>query len=156
MNKKNYIQDIRKKVGNEMIFLNFSCACIVNDKDEILLQKRSKDGNVWGFPGGAMELNESAKDTVIREVKEETGFDVKVDQFIGVYTLYFDKYLNGDKSQNIVTFFKCSIVGGNFQIDNKETFDLKFFNLNNIPRLFNKQHRDMLKDYLANKQGVCK
>lgn len=154
MKEKNYIQNIRRKVGHEKIFLNFSCACITNNQGEILLQKRSGTKEEWGFPGGALELGESAEMAVIREVKEETGFKIHVDELIGVYSLYFDKYPNGDESQNIITFFKCSIDSGKPHIDNEETFALKFFSKENIPKLFRQQHQDMLEDFLENKRGV--
>lgn len=55
-----YIKWIRNKVGKDMIILNFSGAIIENEAQEILLQRR-RDRNAWGFPGGAMELGESAQ-----------------------------------------------------------------------------------------------
>ena len=67
--EKNYIKWIRGKVGHETIFLNFVGGCIRNSEGKFLLQKRS-DKNKWGFPGGAMELGESASDTAKREIKE--------------------------------------------------------------------------------------
>ena len=101
--EKNYIKWIRSKVGQEPIILNFAGGCIRNDNGEILLQKR-KDKNVWGFPGGAIEIGESAQETAIREIKEETGLDVFPKKMIGVYTGYFDEYPNGDKAQVISIF----------------------------------------------------
>lgn len=61
---------------------------------------------------GAMEIGESAAETAIREIKEETGYDVEINELIGVYTKYFQSYPNGDKAQSIVMCFSCSIVGG--------------------------------------------
>ncbi|CAM3148358.1 MutT/nudix family protein [Paenibacillus lupini] len=89
-NSPNYIRFIREKAGNELIFLNLTGAIICNDNNEILLQKRG-DRNAWGFPGGAMELGESAAETAVREVLEETGLTVEVEHLIGVYTKYFDE-----------------------------------------------------------------
>lgn len=149
----NYIKNIREKVGHECIFLNFSSAIIVNRKGEILIQKRG-DKKLFGFPGGTMELGESAEETVIREVKEETGLDIKVKRLIGVYTKYFDTYPNGDKAQPIVIFFECMKIGGKIKVDNKETLELLFVSPNKVPKLFNKQHNDVLKDYINNKHNV--
>lgn len=151
-----YISWIRSKVGHDTIILNFSGACITNDKGEILLQKRSDKEELWGFPGGAMELYESIEEALLREVKEETGLEVGIEKFIGIYSKYFFKYPNGDSSQSICYFFKCNIVGGDLSIDNKETFDLQFFNRDNIPKLFIKQHEDMLEDFIKGNTGVFK
>ncbi|MCP4536381.1 MAG: NUDIX hydrolase [Chloroflexi bacterium] len=149
-----YITWIRAQVGHEQIFLNFAVACITNDEGQVLLQKRTVSGHTWGFPGGALEIGESAEQTVIREVQEETGLCVHVDSLIGVYTKYFDVYPNGDQAQTIVFFFQCSVLDGNLSMDRKETFDLTFFDPHDAPRLFNQQHRDMLADYVEQKRGV--
>lgn len=140
-----YIQWIRGKVGHEMIFLNFVGGCIRNEKGEILLQKR-RDKNMWGFPGGAMEIGESANSAVIREVKEETGLDVEVEDLIGIYTNYYDSYPNGDRAQTISVFVTLKIVGGELINTNEETMELQFFDINNFPKLVNKQHEDVYKD----------
>jgi ADP-ribose pyrophosphatase YjhB (NUDIX family) len=81
-------------------------------------------------------------------VKEETGLDVKVDKLVGIYTKYFDEYPSGDKAQTIVFFFKLQAIGGLLNNEDEETMDLKFFPLDNVPALVNKQHEDSLKDYL--------
>jgi mutator protein MutT len=151
---KDYIKWIRDKVGHELIILNFSGACITNSKGQILLQKRSKEEELWGFPGGAVEVGESIEEAVVREVKEETGLDVKVDYLMGVYSKYFVTYLNGDNAQTICYLFKCTAFDGELAIDNKETFDLRFFDINDSPALFNQQHKDMLNDFMQNKTGV--
>ncbi len=152
---KNYIKFIRSKVGNELIFLNFVGGCIRNEFGEILLQKRS-DKNKWGFPGGAIELGESAEEAAKREIKEETGLEVTVKNLIGIYTKYFDKYPKGDKAQTIAIFLEMEIVGGELSASDEETLDLKFFELSNVPELVNKQHEDAFKDIKNNCYGVLR
>lgn len=149
-----YIKWIRGRVGHDTIILNFSVACIVNENGEILLQKRSDKDDIWGLPGGAVEIGESIEDAVIREVKEETGLNVEVEHFIGVYSKYFHTYPNGDRSQSICHLFKCSMLNRELLVDNKETFDLKFFDKHNIPKLFIQQHTDMLNDFFQGKRGT--
>lgn len=151
---KDYITWIRSKVGHEPIILNFAGACISNSKGEILLQKRSREKEIWGLPGGAVEFGESIEEAVIREVKEETGLNVKVNYLIGVYSKYFAKYQNGDNAQTICYLFKCSVLDGTLTIDYEETFDLQFFGTYDIPELFNQQHKDMINDFMQNRTGV--
>lgn len=56
---RDYIKWIRNKVGHETIILNFSGAFIVDKNNKILLQKRSDKEDIWGLPGGAIEIGES-------------------------------------------------------------------------------------------------
>jgi len=149
-----YIKWIRSKVGTERIILNFAGACITNEKGELLLQKRSNTENIWGLPGGALEVGESIEEAAIREVKEETGLDIEVDYLIGVYSKYLFEYPNGDKSQSICYLFKGTILGGEFMLDNEETFALKFFAKDNLPPLFTEQHMDAIRDFFDGKVGA--
>ncbi len=142
-----YWKELRKKVGHDKIMLNCVGAAIFNGKGQVLLQKRSE--GTWGFPGGVMELDESFEEAVIREVREETGLLVSVKRLIGIYSKYSDSYANGDVSQPISAFFECLITGGKPECDNDETLELQYFDLNDAPELFNKQHRDMLNDLRA-------
>jgi mutator protein MutT len=153
----NYIQWIREQVGHEPIILNFAAAIIQNEQGEILLQKRG-DSKGWGLPGGAIELGESAEDAMRREVFEETGLRVKVEDFLGVYTRYFSEYPNGDQAQSIAFFFICSIDSGTLHIDHNdgETLDLQFFPPESAPRLYNQQSQEALNDFIQGKRGVCR
>lgn len=60
-------------------------AVAIIDNNCILMLKRI-DNQRWTMPGGTMELNESLVACAVREVKEETGLDVKVLDVIGTYT----------------------------------------------------------------------
>ena len=50
---------------------------ILNDKGEICLVSRKEDHEDFGLPGGKLEKGESFEEAAIREVKEETGLDIK-------------------------------------------------------------------------------
>lgn len=151
-----YIKWIRSKVGQDTIILNYAGVCITNDKGEILLQKRSAKDNIWGLPGGALEIGESIEEAAIRETKEETGLSVKIEYLIGVYSKYMFEYPNGDKTQSICYFFKGTILDGTLSIDNSETFDLKFFPKGSMPPLFTQQHGDAINDFFSGMTGVYK
>ncbi|PAE18094.1 ADP-ribose pyrophosphatase [Virgibacillus sp. 7505] len=80
-----------------------SAAAIVrNDQGHILLIKGPKRG--WEMPGGQVEEGESLEQAAIREVKEESGIDIEVNRFCGVYqnteksicnTLFLGKPIGG-------------------------------------------------------------
>lgn len=58
---------------------------VVNDADEILLIRRSDNGN-WALPGGGIDLGESLTQAAIRETREETGIRCEVTGLAGIYT----------------------------------------------------------------------
>ena len=59
---------------------------IVIDKGAILLVKRDREParGKWSLPGGRVELGETLREALAREVREETSFDIDVDGLIGV------------------------------------------------------------------------
>lgn len=59
---------------------------IVLDKGALLLIKRDREParGQWSLPGGRVEIGETLREALVREVREETGIDVDVDGLIGV------------------------------------------------------------------------
>src|SRR5207253_8103307 len=60
-------------------------AVITDENGYILLQRRT-DNDLWGLPGGGMDLGESIGQAVVRETKEETGLDVEPTGLVGIYS----------------------------------------------------------------------
>src|SRR6266540_5815855 len=58
---------------------------VTNDRDEILLIRRSDNDN-WAVPGGAIDLGESMSQAAVRETKEESGIDCEITGLVGIYT----------------------------------------------------------------------
>ena len=88
---------------------------VCNDKDEILLLKSPTRG--WEYPGGMVEPGETLQDALIREVKEETGVDIKITGFIGVCKNIQKDIVNID--------FSCKYTGGDLATSD-ESLDLKW------------------------------
>ncbi|KRF36596.1 NUDIX hydrolase [Nocardioides sp. Soil805] len=150
-----YIRWIRDRVGHDRIFLNFACCVVSDERGRVLLQLRGdRERRVWGFPGGAIELGESAEQAAVREMREETGLDVAVTDLLGVYTGYEDRYPNGDVAQTIAMVFRAHIEGGALAIDGDETVGLQFHDLERLPHLLNQQHEDIASDVRAGRRGV--
>lgn len=75
---------------------------VINKEDKILLIKGPKRG--WEMPGGQVEEGESLKNAAIRETKEETGIDIEVIKFCGVF--------QNVKSSICNTLFLAKPIGG--------------------------------------------
>lgn len=56
---------------------------VVNEQNELLLIKGPRRG--WEMPGGQVEEGESLEEAAIRETKEESGIDVEIIKFCGIY-----------------------------------------------------------------------
>jgi 8-oxo-dGTP pyrophosphatase MutT (NUDIX family) len=149
-----YIAWLRSRVGNDKIQLVFAVACVLRD-GAALLQRRGDDGR-WGFPGGAVELGETAHDAAVRETLEETGIPIAITGLMGVYTGYEHHYPNGDVTQPIVIAFLAEPLGPvepGFRLP-AETLEAKYVGLDEMPPLFSEQQRDMLADLRSGRTGV--
>ena len=84
-----------------------SAVAIVEEQDRYLVVELP-DGRVV-FPGGFMTWRENAKDTARREVQEETGLLVSVDDIIGTYSCPSDRFTN---MSTISCVYTATVVGG--------------------------------------------
>ena len=148
INVMNYVKTIRKYLGNQKIILNCAGGIVVKD-NRILLQRR-KDNNEWGLVGGLLELNESYLEAAIREIKEETNLVVKAKSFLGIFHNYDMVWGNGDKAHTIGAYYVFDIIDGELKID-EESYELKYFDIDELPHLFAMDHRAAIKAY---KEGM--
>lgn len=127
-------------------------AVVVSEEGHILLQRR-RDNNLWALPGGTMEIGESIGETIIREVKEETGFDVELVYTIGIYSdpKHVIAFSDGEVRQEFSICFACHIVGGRSQISD-ESSEVRFFLAQEIEQLtMHPSIYQRIKDYLAHR-----
>jgi mutator protein MutT len=143
---KDYIKTLRQKVDHEPIILNFAGGILVNDQNEILLQKRS-DFDAWGLPGGALEFGESAQEACVREFLEETGLKVRTKSLLGVSTNFIQHYPNQDVAQAVTIEFIVELVGKTSKEVSSETLELKYFSKDKVPKIFNRQHQLFIDHY---------
>jgi len=94
-------------------------ALIVNENDEILLVKSYKWGDRYTVPGGHIELGESSKTAVKREVKEEVGLDVEPVRLLLVQeAIYPADYI---KRQHFIFMdYLCRTHSTDVKVDGKE------------------------------------
>ena len=130
-----YIKDIRDKLGNDWVILNACAVVIPDDKNRILLQKRS-DNHMWGLPGGLMEIDDSIQSCAIREVKEETNLDVVLNRFIGVFNNPFMRWRQRDYARIISFAFAGQVKDiSQLKVNDKESLALKFFDFDHLPKI---------------------
>lgn len=102
-------------------------AIILDEKKRVLLCEHTyRKFHPWGLPGGGLEYGESPECGIVREVWEETGFDVHVERLLLAESV--------TNFRHISLIYLCTIVGGSFQ-PNLETIRTEFFPIEALPDL---------------------
>ncbi len=116
---------------------------VVRD-DTILLNQRDIEPGLgkWGLPAGYVDLDERVEDAAIREVKEETGLDVRLEGLLGVYS-------NLERGVVLVIYW-ASVAGGELMAGH-ETRAVGFFAPDALPELAFPQNVEILADWLRRK-----
>lgn len=93
-----------------------AAAIVINDKNELLLIKGPRRG--WEMPGGQVEVGESLTHAAIRETKEESGIDIEIIKFCGIFQNVGNSICN--------TLFLARPIGGELR-KSIESLDVGFF-----------------------------
>jgi 8-oxo-dGTP diphosphatase len=114
-----YLQKLRDKVGDDLVMMPAACGVVLNDWNELLLQK-PKHTACWFLPGGAVDPGEQPADAAVREIREETSVRATPVRLAGVYHEAPVRYANGDAVQYLVTVFLCRHDGGTARVNDDE------------------------------------
>jgi ADP-ribose pyrophosphatase YjhB (NUDIX family) len=102
-------------------------------KDNKILLVKERTDKAWALPGGWADIGLSSKEVVIKEVKEESGLDVKPIKLLG---LVDKKFYNHPPSAFHVykMFILCEVIGGQLEIG-IETEQTGYFAEEELPEL---------------------
>jgi len=144
-----YLEQLRKKVGHDLLLLP-SAAVAILDREKGLLLCKHADKDIWVTPGGLIEPGEHPADAAVRETWEETGLTVEITGVLGVYggpDLIVD-YPNGDQAAYIGTIFRGRILGGTMRPDGSEILDVRYFKREELMRVGHSRWMDRCMDVL--------
>ena len=100
-------------------------------KDGKILLVHENNGT-WALPGGWVDVLESVGSNTIKEVKEETGLDVRNQKIIAIQDR--NKHNTPSYAYGICkVFVLCELLGGEFK-ENTETTEIKYFSLDEVPQ----------------------
>lgn len=117
-------------------------AAVVIDEDQQVLLHRRRDFRVWALPGGQIEQNETGELAAIREVREETGYDITIERFVGEY--WRPQVPNGNG-----LVYLGRVIGGTSIQQGPETREVKWFPLNALPVSLRSTHRVYIQDAIS-------
>ncbi len=80
---------------------------VIRDDSVLLLPV----GGKYAIPGGSIELGENHIDALVREIKEETGFEIVPEKLLTVYTSLYQSFKTGTNYHCLQLFYLCKIIG---------------------------------------------
>ncbi|MCU7822193.1 NUDIX domain-containing protein [Kitasatospora sp. DSM 101779] len=114
MSRIDYINDPNAPAANSVVP---SVVAVVQDDAGRVLLIHKTDNGLWALPGGGHDIGEFVADTVVREVREETGVDVEVVTVTGLYTDpgHLMAYDDGEVRQQFSICFRARLIGGHLR-----------------------------------------
>ncbi|MCX6179566.1 MAG: NUDIX hydrolase [Chlorobiales bacterium] len=122
--------------------LPVALAYTVNSNDELLVVRRAHEPafNEWSLPGGFLEAGEDAKAGCLRELREETSLEGKIDSLIGIYHRDIEPY-----GSVLALAYRVVVADAAIAI-NHELFDAGFYPEHLIPEVRIPLHQKIIKD----------
>jgi ADP-ribose pyrophosphatase YjhB (NUDIX family) len=108
-------------------------AVVLDGEDAVLLVKEREDG-LWTLPGGWVDVGESPSESVEREVKEESGYEVRAVRLLALWDR--DKHPHPPLPFHVYKLvFQCELLGGDPLTTSTETEGASFFSKDALPKL---------------------
>ncbi|GAA3259688.1 NUDIX domain-containing protein [Nonomuraea helvata] len=98
----------------------------------------------WGCPSGYVNKSERFEDTVVREVREETGLHVKVGRLL---------LLKSGYRLRVEAVYEAELAGGTLTIDSVEILEAKWFSPYDLPEGVQESHRLLIQQTATGPQG---
>jgi len=124
-----------------------STAIITYPDNRILLIKRNTPPFVgyWALPGGRMDPGENIEQTVVREVKEETGLESRI---VGVVGEYVERGRKDDVDYEYYPTCFVMETSGELKKQDSEIQEIRIFSLDTLPTPLAFEHEKMIEDFV--------
>jgi ADP-ribose pyrophosphatase YjhB (NUDIX family) len=116
-----------------------------NERGEVLLVLR-EDLRLWALPGGGREPGETPEQAAVRETREETGYEIELDRFVGEY--WRPQMPRGGDRQRL---YLAHLTGGKPAAHDWESAEVRWFPLDVLPRRLSRFSVEQIADTLAEK-----
>jgi len=142
-----------ERLGKNGKLLIGCSATILDETGQKVLLTRRTDNGLWCLPGGRMEAGESVEECCVREVREETGLQIRVKRLAGVYSNpdQLVVYPDGEQAHFVVLNFEAEVINGELGLSD-ETSEAGYFSLAEFKSMpMHDRHADRVEDVLTNK-----
>ena len=106
---------------------------LINDKKEILLQKRAAtkrmNPNMWGSCAGHVDSGEGIEETALRELEEEIGIKFSIDD---LHVLEEMQVTKKEINSHLTRVYYIYYNGNDFKIQTEELSEVKWFNIDDV------------------------
>ena len=101
---------------------------VAQRRGRLLLVRRNHEPHVgeWSFPSGFVDAGEALEEAALRETREETGLDVRIERLLGVYSSAGERV--------IFVAYAGRVTGGRIEVG-AECQDVRFFPPDRLPPL---------------------
>ncbi len=143
-------------MGIDRITPGTAAVILDSTKEQVLLHLRD-DKPMWSLPGGPPDFGESFADAMIREANEETGYQIKINRLIGVYSnadFWIFDYPDGNRAHAFAAAFECAVTGGKLKANMKDSLAVKWFPVADLPDNIMPMHPKVIDDCISGKSGV--
>lgn len=121
---------------------------IIELKDGIVLIERKNPPYGWAIPGGFVDYGESVEDCAVREAREETGLNVRLEDLLYVYS----RPDRDPRHHTLTTVFLATADGIPVAADDAKSAGV--FSARTLPVPLAFDHASILDDYFRYREGV--
>ncbi len=128
-----------------------SAVIVIKNKKVLLARHSKKNRDYWVIPGGTAEEGETIEETAVREIREETGFKVKIKKLV-----FVSEVIDKCPPRHILDFFfEGSIISGRLETECDSCLcEVKFTPFEELDSLeFYPRIKSELKQMLQNREA---
>jgi len=126
-----------------------SSVVVLNDDGQVLLMLR-EDARIWALPAGRREPGETYEQAAVREVREETGYEVELVRVVGDY--WRPQMPHGGDQRRV---YVGHVTGGDRSAHDWESLDVRWFPLDALPRWLFRFSAEHIQDAVADSRVPC-
>jgi 8-oxo-dGTP pyrophosphatase MutT (NUDIX family) len=124
-----------------------SSVVVLSDRGEVLLMMR-EDAHIWALPAGRCEPGETYEQTAVREVREETGYEIELERVVGDY--WRPQMPHGGDEMRV---YVGHVTGGDPSAHDWESLDVRWFPLDALPRWLFRFSAEHIQDAVADSRA---
>ena len=142
-----FIVEIRKKIGHDLLWLPGVTGVVVDDEQRVLVVRRA-DNLRWTLVSGCLDPGEAPAVGIVREILEETGVTARAERVLAVDVTGQFAHPNGDETVFMDVAFLCRATGGTARVNDDESVDVGWVPIADLPEL-PERHQAYVKQYLS-------